>query len=121
MQYMALIYGDEEVWAGFSQEEREAAYEQYRAFGREAKAAGVVVSGNELGPTGDATTVRVRGDETLVTDGPYAEVKEALGGFYILECASLDEALDWAARIPAAQHGAVEVRPVYVDPEEVQL
>ena len=60
-------------------------------------------------------------DETLVTDGPYAEVKEALGGFYILECASMDEALDWAARIPGAEHGAVEVRPVYVDPEEVQL
>ena len=59
--------------------------------------------------------------ETLVTDGPYAEVKEALGGFYILECASMDDALDWAARIPGAEHGAVEVRPVHVDPEEVQL
>jgi hypothetical protein len=121
VQYMALIYGDEEMWAGFSPEEREAAYAQYRAFSEDARKAGVVVAGSELGPTGDATTVRVRGDETLVTDGPYAEVKEALGGFYILECASTDEALDWAARIPGAHHGAVEVRPVYVDPEEVQL
>lgn len=120
VQYMALIYGDEDVWSGFSDEEREAAYDRYRAFGSEAEAAGVLVGGNELGSTRDATTVRVR-DETLVTDGPYAEVKEALGGFYILECASMDDALDWAARIPGAEHGAVEVRPVHVDPEEVQL
>ena len=121
MQYMALIYGDEEVWARFSDEEREAAYDLYRAFGHAAEEAGVLAGGNELGPTRDATTVRVRGDETLVTDGPYAEVKEALGGFYLLECESEEEAIDWAARIPGAHHGAVEVRPVYVDPEEVQL
>ena len=121
MQYMALIYADEDAWTGFSDEQREAAYEQYRAFGRDAEAAGVIAGGNELGPTRNATTVRVRHDETLVTDGPYAEVKEALGGFYILECASMDEAIDWAARIPGAHHGAVEVRPVHVDPEETQL
>ena len=121
MQYVALIYADEESWAGFSDEQREAAYDQYGAFGREAEAAGVIAGGNELGPTRNATTVRVRDDETLVTDGPYAEVKEALGGFYILECESMDEAIDWAARIPGAHHGAVEVRPVHVDPEEVQL
>ena len=117
MKYIALIYADEEVWSTFSDEEREAAYEQYRAFGREAEAAGVLAGGNELGPTGDATTVRVRDHETLVTDGPYAEIKEALGGFYLLECDSLDAALDWAARIPGAHHGSVEVRPVFVDPE----
>jgi hypothetical protein len=121
VQYLALIYADEEAWAGFTEGEREAAYDQYRAFGREAEEAGVLAGGNELGSTRDATTVRVRGHETLVTDGPYAEVKEALGGYYVLECASLDDALDWAARIPGAHHGAVEVRPVYVDPEEVQL
>jgi hypothetical protein len=121
MQYMALIYADEEAWSTFSDAEREAAYEQYRAFGREAEAAGVLAGGNELGPTRDATTVRVRDGETLVTDGPYAEIKEALGGFYLLECDSLDDALAWAARIPGAEHGSVEVRPVYVDPEEAQL
>jgi hypothetical protein len=121
MQYMALIYGDEEAWTAFSDEERESAYDLYRAFARDAEAAGVMAGGNELGPTRDATTVRVRNDETLVTDGPYAEVKEALGGYFLLECESMDEALDWAARIPGAEHGAVEVRPVYVDPEEVQL
>ena len=121
MQYIALIYGDEAVWSDASEEETEAAYAQYRAFGRDAEAAGVLAGGNELALTRDATTVRVRDDETLVTDGPYVEVKEALGGFYLLECDSMDDALDWAARIPGAEHGAVEVRPVYVDPEEVQL
>ena len=121
MQYMALIYADEERWAALSDDERGAAYGRYRALSHDAEAAGVLAGGNELGPTRDATTVRVRGDETLVTDGPYAEVKEALGGYFVFECASIDEAVDWAARIPGAEHGAVEVRPVYVDPEEVQL
>jgi hypothetical protein len=121
VQYMALIYADEEVWSTFSEAEREAAYERYRAFGREAEAAGVLAGGNELAATRDATTVRVRDEETLVTDGPYAEIKEALGGFYLLECDSMDEALDWASRIPGAHHGSVEVRPVYVNPEEAQL
>jgi hypothetical protein len=118
---MALIYGDQDRWASFSDEERAAAYELYRAFSRDAEAAGVLAGGNELAPTTSATTVRVRADETLVTDGPYAEVKGALGGYSVVECASMDEALDWAARIPGAEHGAVEVRPVHVDPEEVQL
>jgi len=121
VQYIALIYADEEVWSTFSEKDREAAYELYRAFGREAEEAGVLAGGNELGPTRDATTVRVRNDEALVTDGPYAEVKEALGGFYLLECDSMEAAIDWAARIPGAHHGSVEVRPVYVDPEEMQL
>ena len=62
-----------------------------------------------------ATTVRVRGDETLVTDGPFVELKEALGGYYVFECDSFDEACTWAAKIPAARHGAIEVRPVHVD------
>ena len=116
MKYMALIYGDQEMWTSFSEEDREKAYDQYRAFGNEGRAAGVVVGGNELSLTRDATTVRVRDGETLVTDGPYAEVKEALGGYYLLACSSMDEALDWAARIPGAEHGSVEVRPLYVDP-----
>ncbi|HUF02086.1 MAG TPA: YciI family protein [Gaiellaceae bacterium] len=121
VKYMALIYADENAWETFSEEERTAAYAQYTAFADEAGAAGVLAGGSELASTRDATTVRVRGDETLVTDGPYAEVKEALGGYFLLDCESLDEALDWAARIPGAEHGSVEVRPMYVDPAEVQL
>lgn len=121
MQYMALIYADESGWDELSPTEREAAYAKYGALATEAREAGVMAGGNELASVRDATTVRVRDAEALVTDGPYADVKEALGGFFIFECESIDEALDWAARIPAAEYGAVEVRPVHVDPQEAQL
>jgi hypothetical protein len=116
VQFMALIYGDASRWEEFSPDEREAVYERYRAFADDAGKAGVMVAGGELASTRDVTTVRVRSDETLVTDGPYAEVKEALGGYFLLECDSIDEAIDYAAKIPGAEHGAIEVRPVYVDP-----
>jgi hypothetical protein len=116
VKYMALIYGDASRWDSFSAEEREAVYDRYRAFGDAGREASVVLGGSELASTRDATTVRVRNDEALVTDGPYAEAKEALGGYYLLECDSMDDALDWAARIPGAEHGAIEVRPLYIDP-----
>ncbi len=118
MKYLAMIYSDGTAWDSFSAEEREAAYARYRAFSDDARAAGVMAGGNELDATRNATTVRVRDADTLVTDGPYAEVKEALGGFFVLECDSMDEAIDWAGRIPGAEYGAVEVRPVYYDPNE---
>jgi hypothetical protein len=117
MEYLALIYADERVWERMTDDQRESAYEQYAEFAEAARAAGALVAGDELASTSSATTVRVRDHERLVSDGPYAEVKEALGGFFVLDCASFDDALDWAARIPAAGHGAVEVRPVHVDPE----
>jgi len=117
MEYLALIYADERVWERMPDADRDSAYEQYAEFSRAAREAGVLVGGNELGSTSSATTVRVREDERLVSDGPYAEVKEALGGYFILDCPSLEDALDWAARIPAAKHGAVELRPVHVDEE----
>src|SRR5688500_5568098 len=118
---MALIYGDASRWDSFTPEEKEAVYARYGAFGDEAREAGVLVGGAELASTRDATTVRVRNEETLVTDGPYAEVKEALGGYYAFEVDTMDQALDLAAKIPGAEHGAVEVRPIYVDPAERQL
>jgi hypothetical protein len=121
VQFITLIHTDEAPWDAFSDEEKEGWYERYRRLVYDAEAAGVLAGGHELASTRDATTVRVRNDETLVTDGPYAEVKEALGGFFVFECESMDDAIDWAARIPGAEHGAIEVRPVYVDPEEVQL
>lgn len=111
MQYLALIYGEEGRWAELSQEEREREMGEYTALSQDS----ATVGGNELDSVATATTVRVRGDETLVTDGPFAELKEALGGYYVFECDSIDEACALAARIPAARHGAVEVRPVYVD------
>lgn len=118
MEFLALLHADEETWERMSADEQRSAREQYGEFANAASAAGVLVAGDELGATSSATTVRVRDGHQLVTDGPYAEVKEALGGFFILDCPTLDEALDWAARIPTAMHGAVEVRAVYVDSEE---
>jgi hypothetical protein len=121
VKVMALIYGDASRWDSFTAEEKDAVYARYGAFGDEARAAGVLVGGAELASTRDATTVQVRNEETLVTDGPYAEVKEALGGYYVFDVETIDEALDLAAKIPGAEHGAVEVRPIYVDPAEQQL
>jgi hypothetical protein len=121
VQYLALIYADETDWANADPEARHEVVDRYVALAREGAEAGAIVGGEELEATTEATTVRVRERQTIVTDGPYAEVKEALGGVFVLECDSIDEAIDWAARIPAAERGAVEVRPVYVDPEEVQL
>jgi hypothetical protein len=115
---MALIYADDAGWDGMSDEERASVYARYQAVAEDARAAGVMRGGDELGPTRDATTVRVRDAQMLVVDGPYAEAKEALGGYFLFECDSIEEAVDWAARIPAAEHGAVEVRPVYLDPAE---
>jgi hypothetical protein len=117
VKYMALIYADTEAWEALPDEQRQAATRRYMTLTEEARDAGVLVGGAQLGPTGDATTVRIRDRETLVTDGPYAEVKEALGGYYLFDCASLDEALDWAAKIPAAERGAIEVRALHVDDE----
>jgi len=118
---MALIYGEQGRWDSASAEEREAIYARYRAFADEAREVGVMVGGDELASTRDATTVRVRDGESLVTDGPYAEVKEALGGYFVFEVDTMDQALDFAAKVPGAEHGAIEVRPIYVDPEETQL
>ena len=123
MKYMLLIHqgttpapGSPE-WEALSEDEQKAVYADYQAINETPG----VTPGVWMEPPETATTVRVENGETLTTDGPFVAVKEALGGYYLFECGSLDEALDWAARIPAAEYGAVEVRPVYVDPEEVQL
>jgi len=116
MQYLAMIYGDETGWESLSAEEREQVFAAYNAFSEEAGKAGVLVDGAELDSTSTATTVRVRNQQMLVTDGPFTELKEALGGYFVLECDSIDAACEWAARIPAASDGAVEVRPISVDP-----
>ena len=118
MPYVALIPSDEGAWAALPDAERRDAYARYATVADEMRSAGVLLGGDELASSQAATTVRVRGGDTLVTDGPYAEVKEALGGYFLLECGSLDEALGWAAKIPGAAYGAVEVRPVHVEREE---
>ena len=118
MQFMTLIYSDESAWDALTDEERSGIYSRYQALADDARAAGVMQGGDQLGSTRDATTVRVREGQALVVDGPYAETKETLGGYFLFECASIDEAVDWAARIPAAEYSAIEVRPVYFDPAE---
>ena len=114
MKYMAIIYNDESQYANATPEEIGATFAAHGEFGEAAGKAGVMLGGDGLQPVATATTVRVRDGERLLTDGPYAETKEQLGGFYMLECKDLDEALAWAARIPEAKTGAVEVRPVLV-------
>jgi hypothetical protein len=119
VQYLLLIYGAEGAWESRSEDERQAMYEEYGAFSNDLREQGKLISANELQPTSSATTISVRDGERVVTDGPFAETKEALGGYYLIEADSLDEALDWAARIPSARDGAIEVRPVVMREVEV--
>jgi hypothetical protein len=112
MKYMLLMYADESIVQKFTPQEYQATAQAWYAFGREAEAAGVLLSNNGLSPVADTTTVRVRNGKTLTTDGPFAETHEQLGGYYLLDCKDLDEAIRWAERIPAAQYGSIEVRPL---------
>jgi hypothetical protein len=118
VEFMALVYDDPTGWDGLSEAEQTASYGGYMKVASDAAAAGALVDAEGLEPTASATSVRMRNGEALVTDGPYAEVKESLGGYYLFSCDSLEEAIAWAAKIPSASHGgAVEVRPVHVDEE----
>ena len=119
MKFLALIYNAEHMYADAAPEVIAETFAAHGAFMEAATAAGVHVGGEGLQPTATATTVRVRDDERMLTDGPYAETKEQLGGYYLLECKDLDEALEWAARIPEAKTGAIEVRPI-MDYEALQ-
>jgi hypothetical protein len=112
MKFLLTIYGDESGFANASPEDVQQLMAAYGEFGRAAQDAGVLLGGEGLQPTSTATTVRVRDGETLMTDGPFAETREQLGGYYLLDCKDLDEAIGWASRIPDAQRGSVEVRPV---------
>jgi hypothetical protein len=112
MQFMLLIYGDEEAWSSQTEEEGRATMEAYFAYTQALRDADVFVAGDPLEPTQAAKTVRVRGGDTLTTDGPFAETKEQLGGYYLIDVPSEAEALEWAAKLPGAQHGSVEVRPL---------
>ncbi|HYY63814.1 MAG TPA: YciI family protein [Gaiellaceae bacterium] len=109
MQYGLLIYGAEGRWEKFSEAEQQAMTAEYMAISRDSRTRG----GADLGELSKATTVRVQDGKTLTTDGPFAETKEYLGGFYLIEADNLDEAIEVAARIPAARTGgAIEIRPV---------
>jgi hypothetical protein len=114
LKVLALIYGDETRWTNATAADREVVMGQYRAFG--AAADDKIADGAELASTSAATTVRVRDGKTVVTDGPFAETKEQLGGFYVFDVGSLDEAAELAARVPGASDGAVELRAAHEEP-----
>lgn len=112
MQYMLLIYAAENAGPDYGTPEFGELLNSYAAFSQEVEEAGVLVAGEALQDTHTATSVKVRNGNSMITDGPFAETKETLGGYYILDCKDIDEALGYAAKIPSAAYGTVEVRPV---------
>lgn len=112
MKYLLLIYQDEPSWNAISEAERQQIYLEYRKLRDELTSSGKFVTGSQLQPIATATSVRVRDGKELVTDGPFAETHEQLGGYFLVEAANLDEATAIAARIPSARMGTIEVRPL---------
>jgi hypothetical protein len=118
MRYLLLIYTDENFVRKLSPTEGQQMMAAFMRFGEELKQAGAWIGSDRLRPVATATTVRVRDGQRLTTDGPFAETKEQLGGYYLINAGNLDEALAWAAKIPSAKHGSIEVRPIWeVGPE----
>jgi hypothetical protein len=113
MRYLLMICTDESAVAALSPEEGAAMLAEYGAFGEEMASRGVLLGGERVRPTSDARTVRVRDGRTLVADGPFAQTKEQLGGYYVVDCKDADEAVEVAGRIPGARHGTIEVRPIW--------
>jgi hypothetical protein len=116
MKYMLLIYDDTKVWEKFSPKQQQEGMELYMRFTEEVKKGGHYVSSNQLQPASVATSVREREGKRLVTDVPYAETREQLGGYYLIEAKDLDEAIGIAGKVPSAKWGTVEVRPIVERP-----
>jgi hypothetical protein len=116
VQYMLLIYDDPNVWQELSEGDRNAMMGEYLGYTESLRQAGVYVEGAPLESTHTATTVRQRDGRQLITDGPFAETREVLGGYYVIECESLDDALAHAGRCPSARFGSIEVRPIMQTP-----
>jgi len=112
MKYMLLIYHDEQSWDAITEAERQQIYGEYRKLREQLQSSGQFVTGSQLQPVTTATSVCVRDGQELVTDGPFAETREQLGGYFLIEAKDLDEATRIAARIPSARTGTVEVRPL---------
>ena len=113
MQYLLLIYRNESAMLSAPKEASSQMLGAYTAYSEAMKKAGVLAGANRLRPTGDATTVRAPNGKKTVLNGPFAETKEQLGGYYLIEAPDLDAALSWAARCPGAAYGSIEVRPVW--------
>jgi hypothetical protein len=127
MRYMLLIIGDESRYSEMSEEEGKAQLERWSEYTKELVDAGAFVAGDGLQTSTSATTLRVQDGERILTDGPFAETKEQIGGYYTIDCKDLDAAIDWAAKLPSAAYGGVtEIRPVmdygpeYDDPQTLQ-
>lgn len=116
MQYLLMIYANEAGWDSLSPAEQEQGVAAYYAYTEALSKAGVHLSSNRLGPSSSGTTVRVANGKSQVLDGPYADSKEQLGGYYLIDVPDLDAAISWAARCPGASHGIVEVRPLWTEP-----
>jgi hypothetical protein len=116
MQYMLMLFAPESGWSEMTQAQQEQAMGAYTAYSEALKNAGVLTGVNRLQPTSTATTVRIANGKSQVMDGPYADSKEQLGGYYIIDVPDLDAAISWANRCPAASHGVVEVRPLWGPP-----
>jgi hypothetical protein len=112
MKYLLLICDDEKAWAALSDAEQQKIFAEYGAFTQQIRSSGQFLGGSQLQPASSATSVRVRDGKRLVTDGPFAETREQLGGYYLVEAKDLDEAIALAARIPSAHMGTIEVRPL---------
>ena len=112
MKYALLIYGNEQAWASLGEAEMRALYEEHGAYGKAMAEAGVLRGGEELAPTNTATTVRFSNGRNSLVDGPFAETREQLGGYYIIDVADLAAATEWARKVPIIPGGKVEIRPV---------
>jgi hypothetical protein len=113
MQYLLMLYSEEGAWNNLPEAVQQEGLQQYMAYGEALRKAGAYLGSNRLRDSVDATRVSVANGKTKVQDGPYADTKEQLGGYYLIEAKNLDEAISWAARCPGAAHGIVEVRPVW--------
>ena len=113
MKYLLMIYSDEAAEATMTEADNQALMAAYGAYAGAMAEAGVMVGGERLRPTGDATSVRIRGGQTELLNGPYADTREQLGGYFMIDVPDLDAALHWAARCPSAPHGTIEVRPIW--------
>lgn len=118
MRYLLMICTDESYYSTLTEEDMGSLMQAYGAFDAEIEAAGICESSYRLQPTSTSTTVRVRDGKTAMTDGPFTETKEAMGGYYLIDVPNLDEATAWAAKIPSAKYGSVEVRPIWEMGEE---
>ena len=117
MKYLCLIYESEKFWEKASKEEGEAIFGEYMGFTQNIAKSGHLIAGEALHPTSAATTVRVRNGKISTTDGPFAETKEQLGGYYLIEARDLNDAIQVAAKIPGARYGSIEIRPVMDTPQ----